>query len=182
MCGHAISLGFLCGRSRLLEGRGWRTDGSPAGLFTAMASSTRLRFNPQAASITVKSAGAGVRLVAMCQGSGFLLAVCWRPPTIPCHTGFSALATYVIKPAAGRVSTASQPARWSHNVTWLWECHLTTLVTFYWLEASSRSCLHSRKGGCYTKASPSAGGDHGLGWGTLASVHSFPYKFYSQVF
>lgn len=54
-----------------------RTDGRPAGLeglCMTMASSPRLQFNPQAASIMVKSLGAGVRLVAACQSFGFLLA------------------------------------------------------------------------------------------------------------
>ena len=34
------------------------------------------------------------------------------------------------------------------------------------------------KGICYTEVWRSGGGDHGVGCGTLESVHSFPYEFY----
>ena len=46
----------------------------------------------------VTTAGAAVRLVAACQSFGF-----WRPPTVPCHTGFSGLAIYVIKASEERL-------------------------------------------------------------------------------
>lgn len=68
-----------------------------------VASSPRLQFNPQAASIMVTTAGAASQACGRVSELWLLAGACWRPPTVPCHTGFSGLAIYVIKASEERL-------------------------------------------------------------------------------
>lgn len=77
-----------------------------------MAPSPRLQFDPQAASIMLKSVGAAVRLVAACQSFGSLLASAGDCPQFPVIQASPAWPFMSSKPAR-RVSTVGLPARWS---------------------------------------------------------------------
>ena len=80
-----------------------------------MASSPRLQFNPQAASIMVTTAGAAVRLVVACQSFGFLLEPAGDRPRFLVIQASPAWPFTSSRPAR-RDSTASLPARWSHTM------------------------------------------------------------------
>lgn len=103
-----------------------------------VASSPRLQFNPQAASIMVKSVGAAVRLVATCQSFGFLLESAGDHPRFLVIQASPAWPFMSSKPAR-RDSAASLPARWSHTMKH--DCGNTLLPPL----SCSGSLPHSRE-------------------------------------
>lgn len=119
-----ISLGFLCResrcwRSRAGRGKGHRDRRETSWDWQSVRGHGRLlglQFNSPGCQHNGEESGGRESGLWLCDRGLWLLAGCrLEVPTVPCHTGFSNLATYFIKPAR-RVSRASALAKWRHRM------------------------------------------------------------------